>query len=575
MYFSIQIFCIVSIEYFISKRLHKNEIKGKKVSKAIVRISIISIALAIIVNLITISVVTGFQNQVRNKVTGFSAHYMLMSATDENVVDAKPISKNQALVDKIHANSKIKSIYPVAYKPLLLQSERNERTIKGANQVDSIITEQNVYGVLLKGVDQNFDWNFFKESLVSGKLPKVGEQSDIPEILISQKIATDLKYNVGDTIRSFFVKSKPLLKKLKVTGIYETGLEEHDTKFILGDIKLVQAYSDWGLVTETIVEDTTLRVKGFEEEFIIRVRPQGGSGTYLFDWGRGEEFYAAKSFNPYRDTTITVIVKDAHFKNNPLLRDTCRIHFKIEGVKKSATLIQQKDNTIVKTFIQDDPNHFWVNVGANKKAEITIDQGIGTAHNYIGAYEVNLKDWNELANVQKELVEMVEFNPALGDEQLKVSSIIDQENDIFTWLSFLDINVLIIITLMLLIGIINMGSALLVLIIIKTNFIGVLKAIGATNWMIRKVFLYQAGFLILRGMIIGNVIGLGICLAQQHFSIIPLNPEVYYLNTVPIEVSIWNWIALNVVTFIICIVALIIPSIVITRIMPSKSIKFN
>ena len=565
----------MSIEYFISKRLHKNEIKGKKVSKAIVRISIISIALAIIVNLITISVVTGFQNQVRDKVTGFSAHYMLMSATDDNVIDAKPITKNQAFVQQIQENAKIKSISPVAYKPLLLQSERNERTIKGNNGKDSLINEQNVYGVLLKGVDKNYEWNFFKESIVEGRLPKVGNNAPIPEVLISKKIAQDLQFNVGDTIRSFFVKSKPLLKKLKVAGIYETGLEEHDTKFILGDIQLVQAYSDWGLTTETTVEDTTLRVNGFEEEFIIRVRPQGGSGNYLFDWGRGEEFYAAKSFNPYRDTTITVIVKDAYFKDNLSLRDTCRIHIKVTGDKKSPTIIQQSEGIIVKNYMNDDSNQFWVKVGDAKKAEVVIEQGQGTAQQFIGAYEVNLKDWNDLATVQRELVELVEFNPELGDEQIKVSSIMDQESDIFTWLSFLDINVLIIITLMLLIGIINMGSALLVLIIIKTNFIGVLKAIGASNWMIRKVFLYQAGFLIVRGMIIGNVIGLTLCLAQQHFSIIPLNPEVYYLNTVPIEVSVWNWIALNAITFIICIAALIIPSIVITRIMPSKSIKFN
>ena len=94
----------MSVEYFISKRLLKNEIKGRKVSKAIVRISIISIALAIIVNLITISVVTGFQNQVRDKVTGFGAHFMLMSATDENVIDAKPISKNQTFLKDIEAN---------------------------------------------------------------------------------------------------------------------------------------------------------------------------------------------------------------------------------------------------------------------------------------------------------------------------------------------------------------------------------------------------------------------------------------------------------------------------------------
>ncbi len=565
----------MSVEYFISKRLFKNEIKGKKVSKAIVRLSIISIALAIVVNLITFSVVTGFQNQVRNKITGFGAHFMLMSATEENVIEAKPINKNQAFLKEIQANPKIKGIHPVAYKPLLLQSDRNERIIKDSKNKDSLITEQNVYGVLLKGVTSNYDWSFFKESIIEGTIPNFEKDNAIPQILISKKIANDLQFNVGDTIRSFFVKSKPLLKKLKIAGIYETGLEEHDTKFIIGNIELVQTYSDWGLTTETIIEDTTLNIPGFEQEFIIRVYPQGGSGTYTFDWGKGDENYAAKSFNPNKDTTIRVIVKDAYYKKATNLIDSAEIRIKIKGNAQSPTIIAKKDNLIAKQYTADNPNQFTVKVGDEKTATFEIVQGKGTAKDFVGAYEINIHNWDDLDLVNEELRSIVEFNPELDDQQIKVESIKSQENDIFTWLSFLDINVMIIITLMLLIGIINMGSALLVLIIIRTNFIGILKAIGASNWMIRKVFLYQAGFLIFRGMIIGNIIGLSLCLVQQHFHIIPLNPEVYYLNTVPIEVSALSWIALNVVTFLICISALIIPSIVITRIMPSKSIKFN
>lgn len=565
----------MSVEYFISKRLLKNEIKGKKVSKAIVRISIISIALAIIVNLITISVVTGFQNQIREKVIGFGAHFMLISDTDDDVVDAKPINKKQAFLEQIHKNDKIKGIYPVAYKPILLQSEKNERLIKGVDSKDSLIKEQNVLGVLLKGVDNNYDWSFFKKTLIQGEIPIFKPNTLVPEILISKKIANDLNYNVGDTIRSFFVKSKPLLKKLHVVGIYETGLEEHDNRFILGDLSLVQTYSDWGINTEIKVEDTTLHIPGFEQEFIIRVKPQGGSGNYVFDWGKGEEFYAAKSINPYVDTTITVIVRDALKKDDPNFIDTCKIEIKITGERSFRTNISVEDGFIVKNYPDyENPNEFWVSIGAGKKAYFNLEQSTGTSENFIGAYEVNLKNYTDLKSVNATLKEIVEFNPDTED-QLRVSTILDQESDLFTWLNFLDINVLIIITLMLLIGIINMGSALLVLILIKTNFIGIMKALGANNWMIRKVFLYQAGTLILRGMLIGNIIGLVLCLSQEYFSIIPLNPEVYYLNTVPIEVSWINWIALNAVTFLICMLALIIPSVVITRIMPSKSIKFN
>jgi lipoprotein-releasing system permease protein len=128
---------------------------------------------------------------------------------------------------------------------------------------------------------------------------------------------------------------------------------------------------------------------------------------------------------------------------------------------------------------------------------------------------------------------------------------------------------------MILIGIINMGSTLLVMILVRTNFIGLLKSIGANDWSIRKLFLIQAGFLIVRGMFYGNVIGLLICGLQYFFHIIRLNPEVYYLNSVPIELSVTSWLALNVVTLIVCLGALIIPSIVIAKISPVKAIRFQ
>ncbi len=520
--------------------------------------------------------VTGFQNQIRNKVIGFGAHFMLLSDSDNDVIEAKPISKNQAFLLELAKDTRIAGIHPVAYKPILLQSERNERAIKTSQKKDSIITEQNVLGVLLKGVDKDYDWTFFKNALVAGTLPSINVKDKVPEVLVSRKIASDLHYVAGDTIRSFFVKSKPLLKKLKIAGIYETGLEEHDNKFLLGGLHLVQSYSDWGINCELFVEDTTLNIPGFEQEFILRLRPQGGSGNYTFDWGKGKEIYAAKSINPYKDTLIRVIIRDAMQKNNPNFVDTCHLKITVNGEKSQRNAIAQKDGYIVKRYVDpSDGDRFEVKLAENKSALFELQNGEGSSQNFVGAFEVNLKAFKDLEAVHKSLKEKIEFNPEMAEEQLKVNTIMDQENDLFTWLSFLDINVLIIITLMLLIGIINMGSALLVLILIKTNFIGILKAIGASNWMIRKVFLYQAGFLILRGMVIGNVIGLVLCLLQEHFSLIPLNPEVYYLSTVPIEVSWLNWITLNAVTFLICILALIVPSVVITRIMPSKSIKFN
>ena len=149
------------------------------------------------------------------------------------------------------------------------------------------------------------------------------------------------------------------------------------------------------------------------------------------------------------------------------------------------------------------------------------------------------------------------------------------EGDLFAWLSFLDYNVMIILFLMLIIGIINVGSAMLVLIVMRTNFIGILKAMGATNWSIRKVFLFQASYLILKGLMYGNIIGVSLCIIQAQFGLFSLDPTVYYLDKVPVELTLFNWLGINLITFFVCITSLLLPSYVVTRISPSKAIRFN
>ncbi|NBN98872.1 MAG: FtsX-like permease family protein [Flavobacteriia bacterium] len=174
-----------------------------------------------------------------------------------------------------------------------------------------------------------------------------------------------------------------------------------------------------------------------------------------------------------------------------------------------------------------------------------------------------------------ELKQQIERIPNDRNEILKVVSIFDLEQDLFNWLAFLDINVVIIVSLMLLIGIINIGSALLVLIIIRSNFIGLMKAFGSSNGLLRKIFLVQAAYLIFRGLLFGNIIGLGIYLIQSNWGILTLNPDVYYLNKVPMELDFVTVVLLNLGTFILCMISLLLPSSLIARVNPIKSIKFN
>ena len=211
----------------------------------------------------------------------------------------------------------------------------------------------------------------------------------------------------------------------------------------------------------------------------------------------------------------------------------------------------------------------------NGELQISVKEGKGTWHKYIAGYEVQLNDWNDHDKIKSELAKHLEMKPTENGDLISVKSIIEQEKDLFNWLSFLDINVAIILSLMIIIGIINMGSALLVMIVVRTNFIGILKSMGATDWSIRKIFIFQAGALILKGMIYGNLFGLLLYYLQANFGIIKLDPSVYYLSQVPMQLNVIQWLLLNVVSFTVCISALLIPSIVISRISPIKSIKFN
>lgn len=570
----------MSVEYFISKRILKNEVSGKKVSKAIVRISIISIALAVVVNLITIAVVTGFQKQVRDKVTGFGSHLFILSASQGSIYESEPIHKNQTFLNELRKTQGVKGVFPVAYKPVLFQSEASETRIRLADGNDSTVNRQDVQGALIKGVDEHYDWSFFKNHIISGKIPSFDTDASSNELLISKKIADDLHYKLGDTVRAFFVRSAPIMRFFVISGIYETGLEEHDKKMALGDLRVVQELNDWGITTAITIDDTLFKTPGYNDRLIIRANATGGHGQFRYDWGEGYGKYSANLYGGFSDTSYKVVVSDFYANidgrnEQPTLPDSAELRISVQGNVDAMNQFEVNElGELVRHYSDDTGLRYTIKSG-EKTFLFEHINGSGTFNNYVGGFEISISNWHQLEYLTKSIKKQIEFIPTTHGESLKVASITDTENDIFVWLGFLDLNVLIILTLMILIGIINMGSALLVLILIRTNFIGILKSMGATNWSIRKIFLTQASFLILRGMLIGNVIGLGICALQYYLNIIPLDPKVYYLSTVPIDLSFWSWLFLNIATLIVCVTALIVPSIVITRISPVKAIRFN
>lgn len=192
----------------------------------------------------------------------------------------------------------------------------------------------------------------------------------------------------------------------------------------------------------------------------------------------------------------------------------------------------------------------------------------GWEKDQVGNFEVFLEDFDQLEEKGQEIYENT-------GSFLDTRTIRQKYYSIFEWLALFDFNIALIIGIMILVAGINMITALLVLILERTQMIGILKALGGNNWSIRKIFLYNAGYLILLGLFWGNLVGLGILFAQKYLKLIPLNPETYYVTEAPVYIS-WDYIlAVNLGTLVLCMLMLLLPSFIITRISPVKAMSFE
>ena len=188
--------------------------------------------------------------------------------------------------------------------------------------------------------------------------------------------------------------------------------------------------------------------------------------------------------------------------------------------------------------------------------------------NQVAGFEVLVKDFDKLDEMSTYVYETIGYD-------LNSKSIKELYPQIFDWLKLQDMNVYIILILMVLVAGINMISTLLILILERTNMIGILKALGAKNWSIRKIFLYNAAYLIGRGLIWGNIIGISLCVLQLTTGFIKLPQESYYVSVVPINLNVWHILLINFGSLLICLLMLIVPSYIVTKISPVKAIRFS
>lgn len=317
----------------------------------------------------------------------------------------------------------------------------------------------------------------------------------------------------------------------------------------ISGIKHVQAVANKiGVVrTETAVEGVNLKGVGLDydwtgiQEFMIqgrtpKIQKENVSTEIIIS-----EYLAERLNLKLNDNCVTYFLKDDSQKYNTRV-------FKIVGIYNSG--FQEFDHS----FILGDLRHIQ---RINKWTD-----------NQVGAFEVILEDFEQL---DSKGLEIYESTPS----ELNSYTIKEKFSFIFDWLLLLDTNIILIICIMVSVATINMVVVLLVLILEKSTFIGILKSLGANNWLIRKIFIWQALKIIGYGLLYGNIFALGIIFVQKQFEIVKLPPENYYVNVAPIDFNLLHILLINVGTSIIALLVLLLPSILITKISPVKAMKMD
>ncbi len=417
----------LNLELFIARRIFADRENKKKFSRSIISFALFGIAFGVMMMILSMAVVTGFKKEIRDKVIGFGSHIQIVNFDSNSSFETTPVSKNQSWLGHLNALEGIKHVEVFATKPGIIK------------------TDEEMMGMVLKGVGPDFDWKFFRENLVSGSIFAVSDTGITDKILISKQIASQMKLKVGDPMYSYFLNDEATnqrMRKFSVAGIYQTSLEEFDRLFVLSDIQQVQKLNNW--------------------------QPDQVSG-----------------------------------------------------------------------------------------------------------FEIAINDFDRLSEMTKKVKELTIHYSEQDSTLLRPISITSKYPQIFDWLNLLDMNVWIILTLIILVAGFNMVSGLLILILERTSMIGTLKAVGSNNRSIRKIFLYLAFFLIGRGMLWGNIAGIGICLLQSYFGIFKLDPTSYYLEYVPVNLKLTHILLLNAGTLVITLLMLIVPSWYVSRISPDRAIRFD
>ena len=552
----------LNTELYIAKRMLEKGDGDKKVSKPIVFLAITGITLGIAVMILSISIASGFQKEVREKIVGFGSHVQISSSYNNVSFESSPLLIDEINIEEITKDAAVANVQIYAYKPAIMQAKNSQEENEEGETI------RDIQGVVFKGISSDFNSEFFGKHLKKGTIPHYNNKTISDSVLISEYIAKKLRLSIHDKVSTFFVKQAgPKQRNLIVAGIYETGLEDFDKQFCFIDINQIRKLNEWGISTFLQLQEECEH--GF---LVLEAKVFGGNKNYRYSWNNGAFGIEAKQLLcPLKDTVIQLVASD--FESNGYLEpeelksipDTAWLTIKVEGNKELTCNCNQKSSLLNPEYLNDSVTKFQFN---DIQFTTTLRTSGGSADKYSGGVEVLLKEFEQLEKGEDIIESYV-------GPQFNVTTIVNQNEEIFNWLAMLDMNVYIIIGLMILVAIINMTSALMVLILEKTQMIGILKALGATNWSVRKVFIYNGAYLIFKGMLYGNLLAIIVMVLQNQFHIITLPQENYYVSVVPMDFPVLALASINLGAFVVCYLALVLPSYIVTKITPVKAIKFD
>lgn len=408
----------MSFERFIARRFMPRRGDDRGFAGPLSIIAVAGIALGVTVMVMAISILRGFQQDITEKVVGFGSHLTISSYDRIHAYAETPVSIDSALLDAVAHTDGVRHVQSYATKGGMVK------------------TEEQIYGILLRGLDSDYDTTFFHRSLVAGHLPATGLPAGTNDVLLSTTIADKLQLQVGDKMRTYFWQDDSYrARAFTVCGLYNTDLTEMDERYVIGSLSQVQRLNDWD-------------------------------------------------------------------------------------------------------------------------------------SNQVGGYEVLVKDFRRLDDVAARVVQLLPFD-------LQMETVTQANPALFSWLDLLNTNITLILAIMCLVSAVAIVSALLIMIFEKSATIGLLKALGAADRSLRRIFLIKASQLILWGIVLGDALALALSLVQQRWQIISLDPESYSMSHVPVLLDPWVYIGVSAGTLAVCLVALLVPVASITKISPARTMRIE